>query len=240
MVDNLDRCIGLVLDELKSQNLEENTLVIFTSDNGGIRRVSCQDPLRAGKGSYYEGGIRVPLVIKWPGQIEAGTVSQEPVINIDFYPTIMEIIQKDPKCQELDGISLWPLLKDGSSAMKRSLYFHFPVYLQAYRAGYDDGRDPLFRTRPGSVIRQGDWKLHYYYEDGKAELYNLSNDLGETNDLADINPTKTKELLGKLQVWLENEDAQVIFEPNPLYDPDFEISQINEIQSKTGQSDKIH
>jgi arylsulfatase A-like enzyme len=237
MVDNMDRCIGLLLNELKSLGLEENTLVIFTSDNGGIRRVSCQDPLRAGKGSYYEGGIRVPLLMKWPGHIEAGLVSEVPVINIDFYPTIMEIIEKEPAAEKLDGVSLWPLVTGSPAGMDRSIFFHFPVYLEAYRAGYDGGRDSLFRTRPGSVIREGDWKMHYYYEDGKAELYNIASDPGEAENLAEINSTKTSELLSKLQVWLENEGAPVTFQLNPQYDPDFESSRMDVVLKKTGQPD---
>ncbi|MCK4749053.1 MAG: sulfatase [Bacteroidales bacterium] len=229
MVDNLDRCIGLLLEKLRSMEMEENTLVIFTSDNGGIRRISCQDPLRAGKGSYYEGGIRVPLVMKWSGMIEAGTSSEIPVINLDFYPTIMEIIQRESNGIDLDGISLWPLVTGKSAVPERSLYFHFPVYLQAYSAGYDDGRDPLFRTRPGSVIRKGDWKLHYYYEDGVVELYNLSGDSGEINNLAGVKTNKTDELLTELKAWLEEENAPVEFSPNPLFDPVYEDSLLAEI-----------
>ncbi|MCK5134187.1 MAG: sulfatase [Bacteroidales bacterium] len=228
MVDNMDRCIGLVLDEIRAQGVESNTLVIFTSDNGGIRRISCQDPLRAGKGSYYEGGIRVPLVMKWPGEIEAGSDTDVPVINIDFYPTLLEIIGKEPSNSDLDGESLWPLVKGITAAIERPLYFHFPIYLQAYHAGYDDGRDPLFRTRPGSVIRDGDWKLHCYYEDGGLELYNLETDPGERNNLAGINASKADELLGKLKAWLEEEDAPVAFQQNPQYDSVYEQQEIQE------------
>ncbi len=228
MVDNLDHCIGKVMNELDELGLSENTLVIFTSDNGGIREISCQDPLRAGKGSYYEGGIRVPLVFRWPGIIESGSVSEEAVINLDFYPTLMQIIGKENP-QDLDGLSLWSLLRGEEALPKRSLFFHFPVYLQAYKKGYDDGRDPLFRTRPGSVIREGDWKLHYYYEDGGVELYQLSTDPGETTNLASENSVKTEELLNKLEAWLEKEQAPVRFELNPQFDSIFEQERIAEI-----------
>ena len=226
MVDNLDRCIGLVLDEIQSLGLEENTLIIFTSDNGGIRKISCQDPLRAGKGSYYEGGIRVPLVVKWTGEIEAGRVSEVPVMNIDFYPTLMEIIRREIAGSDLDGESLWPLVKGITTVIDRALFFHFPIYLQAFSAGFDQGRDPLFRTRPGSVIRDGTWKLHCYYEDGGLELYNLENDPGENNNLAYINTSKKDELLGKLEAWLEEENAPVTFKQNPLYDSVYERQEI--------------
>lgn len=217
MVDNLDRCIGLLLAELDQSGLRENTLVIFTSDNGGIREISCQDPLRAGKGSYYEGGIRVPLVFSWPGMINPGMRKEEPVIQLDFYPTLMELTGTEFPA-DLDGLSLWPLLSGNGKLQDRALYFHFPVYLQAYRAGYDDGRDPLFRTRPGSVIRMGDWKLHYYYEDGGVELYNLKTDQGERNNLAAVDPDTTEELLSFLREWLEKENAPVNFSPNPDFD----------------------
>ena len=242
MVDNLDRCIGLLMDEISTLGLDQHTLVIFTSDNGGIRDISCLDPLRAGKGSYYEGGIRVPLVFRWPGRIIRGVEWQTPAINIDFFPTILDLLGLDPgspskaetgednhgkkPVDRLDGISLWPLLSEGKDLPERSLFFHFPVYLQAYRACYDDGRDPLFRTRPGSVIRKGDWKLHYFYEDGAVELYNLKNDLGERHDLSGEKPSLSKELITELKVWLEGYDAPVAFEPNPAYDPEFEKEQL--------------
>ncbi len=231
MVDNLDRCIGLLLNEIEELGLDQKTLIIFTSDNGGIRNISCQDPLRAGKGSYYEGGIRVPLVFSWPGKIKPQSRSEEAVINIDFYPTLMDITGGSEAESELDGVSLWPLLSGDTRFLPdRSLYFHFPIYLQAYKAGYDGGRDPLFRTRPGSVIREGNWKLHYYYEDGIKELYNLSLDPGESKNLSDLNTNKTDELTGKLKVWLEDQRAPVEFAINPEFDMDFELQKILETQ----------
>ena len=223
MVDNLDRCIGLLMAELDQSGLRENTLVIFTSDNGGIREISCQDPLRAGKGSYYEGGIRVPLVFSWPGKIKPGNRVEDPVIHLDFFPTLMKLTGIEAPA-DLDGLSLWPLLTGKRELQERALFFHFPVYLQAYRTGYDDGRDPLFRTRPGSVVRKGEWKLHYYYEDGGVELYNLKSDPGERNNLADIHPDKKEELLHELREWLEEKDAPVTFEPNPEFDEAYLLS----------------
>jgi arylsulfatase A-like enzyme len=221
MIDNLDSCIGRLMDELDNLGLSENTLVIFSSDNGGIREISCQDPLRAGKGSYYEGGIRVPLIFRWPGKIQSGLVSEEPVINLDFFPTIMEILGKEA-LENLDGLSLWSLLSGEDALQERSLYFHFPVYLQAYRKGFDEGRDPLFRTRPGSVIIEGNWKLHYYYEDRGVELYNLQIDQGESNNLATIYSSKAKELLSKLKAWLDKEQAPADFQMNPQFDSLYE------------------
>lgn len=221
MVENLDSCIGALVGELDKLGLSENTLVVFTSDNGGIREISCQDPLRAGKGSYYEGGIRVPLIFRWPGIIKPGTITEEPVTHMDFYPTFMDLTGNTPP-PDLDGLSLWPLISGKGALDERPLFFHFPIYLQAYRSGYDGGRDPLFRTRPGSVIREGNWKLHYYYEDSGIELYNLHIDPGESKDLSVIYASKTKELLAKLKSWLEEEEAPVQFDLNLSYDSLFE------------------
>ena len=221
MVENMDSCIGSLVGELDRLGLSENTLVVFTSDNGGIRMVSCQDPLRAGKGSYYEGGIRVPLVFRWPGKIQGGTSTEVPAINLDFFPTFLELINMEAPDQ-LDGLSLWPVLSGTGKPPDRPLYFHFPVYLEAYRKGKDGGRDPLFRTRPGSVIREGNWKLHYYYEDGLSELYDLSLDPGETNNLATLYASRAAELRSKLFQWLKEEEAPLEFESNPAYDSLFE------------------
>lgn len=217
MVENLDSCIGSLIEELDSRGLSENTLVIFTSDNGGIREISCQDPLRAGKGSYYEGGIRVPLVFRWPGKIPDRSISEEPVIHMDFFPTLMDILEMEHP-GNLDGLSLWPLLRAGESLHERPLFFHFPVYLEAYKKSYDDGRDPLFRTRPGSVIIVGNWKLHYYYEDGGTELYDLDTDPGERHNLALEYPEKRDQLRSELNAWLEKELAPVNFDLNPEFD----------------------
>lgn len=238
MVENLDRCIGMIINELSLLGLRENTLVIFTSDNGGIRKVSCQDPLRAGKGSYYEGGIRVPLIFSFPGRIKPGEIDDVPVINLDFYPTILGMVQNitgrdlsmEKEGLELDGISLWPLLTGGEKPSARPLYFHFPVYLQAYSPGDDDGRDPLFRTRPGSVIIDSPWKLHCYYEDGGLELYNLEEDPGERINLADSESLKTREMAAQLQKWLTEKDAAQNFEKNPLYDSILESRLIRKLK----------
>lgn len=217
MVYAMDQNVGKLLDALRQNGLEANTLVIFTSDNGGIRAISGQDPLRAGKGSYYEGGIRVPLVIKWPKKIKPQSVSSVPVSNLDFYPTLQSIVHPPKKADFLDGIDLSPLFGEGSLA-DRDLYFHFPIYLQHYDKEKDQGRDPLFRTRPGSVIISGRWKLHEYFEDGALELYDLVEDLGETTNLARKNPEKTKELYAKLKQWRIRTQAPVPSRPNPTYD----------------------
>ena len=216
MVDAMDQNVGRLLHTLDSLELTDNTLVVFTSDNGGIRAVSSQEPLRAGKGSYYEGGIRVPMIIRWPGEVEAGTRSEIPVSNLDFYPTFREIFGQDGE-KPSDGQSLMPILTQEDGFAERPLYWHFPIYLQAYDTIKDDGRDPLFRTRPGSVVRQGKWKLHEYFEDGGLELYNLEEDIGERNNLVDEMPDKTLEMYEMLKDWRKRLDAPVPTEPNPAY-----------------------
>jgi len=127
--------------------IDENTLVVFTSDNGGIRSISYQDPLRAGKGSYYEGGTRVPLIVSWPKKIAPDTYDY-PVINADFYPTFANTIKAKPDNHLLDGVDLSSLLYQQKELPERTLFWHFPIYLQDYNSQADQSRDPLFRTRP--------------------------------------------------------------------------------------------
>jgi arylsulfatase A-like enzyme len=220
MVETVDNNIGRLLKSLDEQGLSKNTMVVFTSDNGGIRAVSRQEPLRAGKGSYYEGGIRVPYIVRWPGVVEAGAKNATPIVNMDFFPTFMEIAGVQLPNKILDGKNLLPLLK-GGELDSRPLMFHFPIYLQAYSRKLDHGRDSLFRTRPGSIIIDGDWKLHQYFEDGGLELYNLKNDLGERNNLAQTNPEKSEELLEYLDNWRKEINAPIPTELNPEFDPSF-------------------
>lgn len=216
MIESLDGNVGRVLKKLEALGLDQNTIVISTSDNGGIRSISRQDPLRAGKGSYYEGGVRVPLVVRWPGNAAAGSTSQTPVMNLDLYPTFLDILKRPKPSQPLDGISLRPLLT-GKSMAERPLFWHFPIYLEAYDPQTDDGRDPLFRTRPGSAIRLGDWKLHEYFEDRGLELYNLKSDLGEQHNVASENPAVVKKLHTLLQTWRTKQAAFMPTERNPAY-----------------------
>lgn len=217
MVEAMDQNVGRLLSALDSLGLAENTMVVFTSDNGGIRAISSQEPLRAGKGSYYEGGIRVPMIIRWPGNTEAGSKSDLPVSNLDFFPTFREVFGQNQEEKILDGQSLVPILTQEDGFSERPLYWHFPIYLQAYDTIKDDGRDPLFRTRPGSVVRQGKWKLHEYFEDGGLELYNLEEDIGERNNLAEEMPDKTQEMYQLLNDWRARTNAPVPTEPNPAF-----------------------
>ena len=216
MIQSLDENIGKILDKIDALNLSENTLIIFTSDNGGIRAISNQYPLRAGKGSYYEGGIKVPMIFSWKGKIEAKTESYERVSNLDFYPTIKKLVGYNESI-DLDGEDLTPIFK-GEKLKKRELYFHFPVYLEPYRVQLDSGTDPLFRTRPGTIIIKDNWKLHHYYEDNKFELYDLEKDVSESENLSEINKVKKNELLIDLNNWRKTNNAPIPSRLNPYYD----------------------
>lgn len=217
MIENMDSNIGRLLATLEENGKLENTFIVFTSDNGGLFTVSKQHPLRAGKGSYYEGGIRVPFFFVWDNAIAGLQSSDEPISNLDLYPTILDVAKvKAPKSKNLDGKSLIPLLTGEKKDFNRPLYWHFPVYLEAI-AKDNENRDPKFRTRPGSVIRYGKWKLHHYFEDDAVELYNLETDLGEQNNLAKSHIQKTKELLQLLKNWRENTMAPVPSALNPDY-----------------------
>ena len=226
MIDNFDRNIGNLIHVLEKEDISENTLIIFTSDNGGHFAVTKQRPLRAGKGSYYEGGIREPFAITWEGKIDGEQQSEVPVTNLDLYPTILEAaglkkFLKGKDALPLDGLSLFPHITKNRKVMERPLFWHFPIYLEAYVSEDYETRDALFRTRPGSVVRKGDWKLHQYFEDCGLELYNLKDDIGERQNLTESNPEKTQELLEILEEWRERTGAPVPTELNPEYIPLF-------------------
>ncbi|WP_373514027.1 sulfatase [Persicitalea sp.] len=221
MVRNLDQNVGKVLEAVKRLGLQD-PLIIFSSDNGGIASQSRQWPLRGGKGSYYEGGIRVPLLVNHSG-IGAG-VSDVPTLLFDLFPTLCDWAKVPiPATQAIDGVSFLNVWKGKtqSDLNERPLYFHFPFYLEAYRGALDDSRDDLFRTRPGSVVIQNNWKLHHYYEDDAYELYDLENDPGERIDLATLEPEKLNGLTALLNHWLTAVDAPVPTQSNTAYEPGF-------------------
>ncbi|MGB2137186.1 MAG: sulfatase-like hydrolase/transferase, partial [Flavobacteriaceae bacterium] len=220
MVENLDRNIGLLVNKLKARKFFENTFIIFTSDNGGYYgKITMQKPLRAGKGSYYEGGVRVPFFFMWKNKISPGKNTQTPISHLDIFPTLMHLTGDDSMKNDLDGHSLLPLLAQNQVVDERSFFWHFPIYLQGYDIKDNENRDSLFRTRPGSLIRKGDWKLHYYFEDHGIELYNLKDDIGERNNLAEIQVDKREELTDELKAWWEKTDAPIPTAINPLYAP---------------------
>jgi len=210
MIKRLDWNIGRVLSALEELGKAQDTLVIFTSDNGGLATAegspTCNLPLAEGKGWMYEGGTREPLIVRWPGRIEAGSTCDVPVTSPDFYPTILEAAGLDliPE-QHCDGVSLMPLLRGGSALDREAIFWHYPHY------GNQGGT-------PGSSVRAGDWKLIEFFEDGRLELYNLREDPGEKDNRAEREPGRVKELHGLLRAWREEMEA-IIPEPNPDYDP---------------------
>jgi arylsulfatase A-like enzyme len=235
MIQAVDDGIGRIRATLDELGLGDNTIVIFFSDNGGVYRVTDMAPLRGYKGTYYEGGIRVPLLVKWSGVVKPGTRSDEPIIGVDLYPTFCEMTGAElPKGQPLDGVSLVPLLRGEVDTLgERGLFWHFPAYLQAAGGEGSESRDPLFRTRPCSIIRLGDWKLHQYFEDGGLELYNLRDDVGETDNLAAQLPEKARTLLERLETWRKTIGAPVPSEPNPAYDAGAEAAAVKTRKGST-------
>jgi len=230
---DLDDGIGIILKKIKELGLEENTLVVFTSDNGGTGRTS-QEPLRGSKGCYYEGGIREPFIVRWPGVTKAGSRCDVPVINLDLFPTFLAAAGVPiPEGKQLDGESLLPLLKGEGALTRQAIFWHFPGYLDGpVPRGRELDKRTGFRTRPVSVIHKGDWKLHLYHEEWQldggreklatnnaVELYNLADDIGERNNLAGTNPAKRDELLDDLLAWLKATDALLPTKPNPAYNP---------------------
>lgn len=207
MIASLDESVGRVLDVLDELKLTEKTLVIFSSDNGGVggyerlgiegNSITDNAPLRGGKGMLYEGGIRVPFIFRQPGTIKAGSECDVPINSVDLMPTLIELAGGKPPAQVLDGVSWVTLLKNPENAelAERPLYWHFPGYLGS-------GND-TWRTTPVSVVRQGDWKLMEFYEDGHVELYNLRDDIGETRNLAEEQPERAKQLQKQLATWRE-------------------------------------
>lgn len=231
MIESVDESVAGINQALEKLGLSENTILFFFSDNGGHGTFTCQKPLRGGKGMYYEGGIREPMFVYWPGKVKAGTTCDEPVISTDFYPTFLELAQTpEPENYILDGKSIVPLLKGKKSIERDAIFWHFPAYLEAYQGLTGDSRDPIFRTRPVSVIRKGDWKLLQFHEEwvldggrekvpenNSIELYNLKEDIGEANNLAAIETEKRDELLDELIQWQQNINAPIPTEANPEY-----------------------
>ncbi len=213
MIELVDESVKMILDELERLKLADNTVVIFGSDNGGLESdmilatplAGCNDPYRSQKGDLYEGGVHVPMLVRWPKVVKGGSVCDEVVINYDMFSTFIDIGGgKAPENQICDGLSLVPLFKGESKLARESVYWHFP--------------SNMWTRNPMGSIRKGDYKLIENFLDGSIELYNLKEDIGELNDLSTANPEKAKELLQELQQWRKDVNAQM---PtlNPNYDP---------------------
>jgi len=211
MIASVDDSVGRIMKLLGELGIAEKTVLVFASDNGGVGGyvreglknsgdVTANAPLRSGKGSLYEGGTRVPLIVRWPGVVAAGGVCATPTIHVDLPATFIELAEAPAPAQTVDGESLVPLLKNPGGALKRdAIYQHMPGYLGAGKG--------TWRSTPVGVIQSGDWKLMEFFEDGRLELYHLSVDLGESRNLAAEEPEKAKELHEKMKVWREGIDA---------------------------------
>ena len=212
MIHSLDENVGRIMRALEELKIADNTLLIFASDNGGNHYADTPQktnnaPLRDGKGSAYEGAYRVPLIVRWPGKVAAGTETDEPVTSVDFFPTLRAVSGQEPAASEkLDGTSLLPLLMKQQPLRRKALYWHYPHY---HHGG----------ASPHGVIRKGQYRLIEHFDGTPAELYDVKNDIGETVNLVNTRPEKVKELLNELREWRHDVGAQM---PtlNPDYDPD--------------------
>jgi arylsulfatase A-like enzyme len=206
MIESVDDSVGRLLHKLEELRLQERTVVIFMSDNGGLwPQATSNAPLRGGKGYPYEGGVREPMIIKWPGVTQPGSTCSLPVSSIDFFPTMLEIAGAS-SLGPVDGLSLVPLLRQSGLPARDALSWHYPHYWGGNT------------VRPFGSVRAGDWKLIEFYEDMRVELYNLKEDLGEAHDLATEKPEKATELREWLHRWRQAMDAQMPT-PNPSYQP---------------------
>lgn len=204
MIESVDDGVGRIIHTLDERGLTDNTLVIFSSDNGGLLGPTNNAPLRSGKGYPYEGGIRVPLIVRWPGRTPAGSMCDEPVLSVDFLPTICRAVGASPPADRIvDGRSLVPLLTGGAPLSREAIFWHFPHYR---------GKDVV----PYSIIRAGDWKLIKRYEGQTYELFNLRKDIGEQDELAAQEAGIVEALNARLEKWLESVDARLP-KPNPAY-----------------------
>ncbi len=206
MIKSVDDNVGRIIRKLKELDLDQNTVVILMSDNGGLSTSegtpTTNLPLKAGKGWLYEGGIREPLLVRWPGITRAGTICHEPVTSTDFYPTLLEVagLSAIPD-QHLDGKSFVPLLKGDTTFHRGAIFWHYPHYSNQ-------------KGKPGAAVRLNNYKLIEYFEDGSTELFDLSRDIGELNDLSETKPQVAGKLKGMLHEWYEEVGANMM-SPNP-------------------------
>ncbi|HVZ64507.1 MAG TPA: sulfatase [Lacunisphaera sp.] len=211
MIERMDTGIGVLLKKLDELGLADHTVVVFFSDNGGYDKLQSQDPLRGGKSMLYEGGVRVPMAIRWPGVVKPGTVTDVPVIGCDFFPTFAEIAGITSFSQKIDGVSLVPLLRDGRAPARDALFWHYPHYHR-------------FNYQPSGAIRVGDYKLIEWYERSltggphPVSLFNIKEDVAEAHDLADQMPDLANQLWARLKQWRKDVGAQEMT-INPHFDP---------------------
>ena len=222
MVENADMNIGRLLAALNELGVADDTLVVLFSDNGGYGEATSMRPLRGSKGMLYEGGIRVPLIVRWPGRVAPRSTSSEPVIGSDFSPTFLAASGVPrPAGVAIDGADLTPLLAGKILPTPRpTLFWHCPVYLESRpQKTSDDSHDGFWRNAPSGAVRAGDWKLIEYFEDDSCELFNLREDIGEQKNLASAQPEKVRALRTMLEAWRTETGASVPKERNPAFRP---------------------
>jgi arylsulfatase A-like enzyme len=226
MIDSLDQSVGRIRSELEKLKIADRTVVIFVSDNGGRIPTTSNLPLRVGKGSCYEGGTRVPLILHWPGITKPGSESNTPAISMDLFPTLMDILGiPDGAKTAIDGVSLVPVLRQSGELKRDELFWHYPHYQHYQKGG----------ATPYSAIHKGDYKLIEFLADNRAELYNIREDIGERHDLAEKMPDKVDELRKRLHQWREDVGAQMPTR-NPKYDPSKPEANLTPQQKKATES----
>ena len=221
MIEAVDKSVGRLQAKIDELGLSEGTLFVFSSDNGGLPSSTDNSPLRGGKGSLFEGGIRVPTCMTWPGVIEAGSTCDVPITSVDFLPTFAELSGASlPSAQPVDGRSMVPLLEGRFDALSdRPIYWFYPLYLSGEAEGnvlpiFGTTR-PYWRGVPSAAVLKDDWKLVRYFEDDSAALYNVKDDVGETDDQFDAEPARAKAMLAELNRWLAKTEAPIPTELNP-------------------------
>lgn len=199
MVESLDENVGRILQWLDETELRKDTIIVFTSDNGGFNKATHNRPLRGHKGDLYEGGIREPMIIDWPGVTQPGSVCDKPVHGVDFYPTLLEAAGL-PACPERhrDGVSLVPALQGDNDFDRGPMVWHYPI-----------AKPITPQSKPGSVIRDGDWKFIEFHEDGRQELYHLREDIGESDNLVERMPEKAAQMKAQLTAMLEEHGVTI-------------------------------
>ena len=221
MLESLDESVGRIVAKLDELKLSDRTIILFTSDNGGLATTeggamklpaTSNAPLREGKGWLYEGGIRTPLLVKWPGIVKPNSTNDTPVCSIDLFPTLVAacILEQSKEWPKFDGVSVLPLLKQSGTLDRDTLFWHYPHYANQ-------------GSRPGAAIRAGEWKLIEFYEEGRRELFHVAKDGGESRNLAEQEPARVKELAEKLDAWRTSVGA-LMPEPNPDYAPNLQAA----------------
>ena len=221
MITAVDESVGRIRAKLKETGLDKNTIFIFSSDNGGTP-VTTMEPLRGAKGALFEGGIRVSTCVTWPGVIKPASSCDTPLTSVDLLPTFAEIAGAQlPKNQPVDGRSFLPLLKGKKALDERAIFWHYPLYLPGSGAGkvkpVYGTTEPYWRGVPATVMRKGDWKLFYFYEDKSVELYDVKNDISEKKNLATEQAKRAATMKKELLTWVKNTNAPTPDKLNPKF-----------------------